>query len=294
MNDRMRKAFLMWSYREDFKGLIMQSLDLIRRCVKDSEKCVVAYSGGKDSTVLLHLALQVDPAMDVFLWDQGQYLMPREVHAEICGNAKKVGAQNFIVESAPIQNDSELVSSPFLWGVSHRAHYAVICRLKRERGWVTQFVGLRSEESCSRKRVCGKPRWGEVYPLDRWGWRDVWAYIVSNNLPYPQLYDVYCPLLGWDRARFVNFFSKRFENFGNPYLDGFFFPQYKNMKKEVKDKLDRDLTKAGLMPSDIQFERYLKRHNIPYSKTEDEWGGVTIIRKNTKNVSDQSNEAEKV
>lgn len=69
---------------------------------------------------------------------------------------------------------------------------------------------------------------GEVYPLDKWGWRDIWAYIVSRELPYPKLYDVYGPLLGWDKARFVNFFSKRFENLGSPYLDGFFFPQFRN------------------------------------------------------------------
>jgi phosphoadenosine phosphosulfate reductase len=227
LNEKEKQMFLAWSHRPEFAVLVQDTLATIKQHV-DAGKCMVAYSGGKDSTVLLHLALQVDPYIDVFLWDQGTYLMPREVHLEILANAKKLGVKNFIVESAKVQNKPEIVFNPDLWGVSHRTHYAVIGKLRRERGWMTQFVGLRAEESCSRKRVCSKPRRGEVYPLDKWGWRDVWAYIVSRDLPYPKLYDVYGPLLGWDKARFVNFFSKRFENFGSPYLDGFFFPQYRN------------------------------------------------------------------
>jgi 3'-phosphoadenosine 5'-phosphosulfate sulfotransferase (PAPS reductase)/FAD synthetase len=229
MDEKTRKTFLLWSKRPEFKAKVDDSTNIIRQYI-DVGKCIVAYSGGKDSTIMLHLALQVDPDVDVFLWDQGSYLMPREVHNEILGNAKKLGCKNLIVESASVQENSGIASNPFLWGVSHRAHYAVIGKLKRERGWQTQFVGLRSEESYSRKRVCSRPRKGEVYPLDCWSWRDVWAYIVSRNLPYPRLYDVYGPLLGWDKARFVNFFSKRFENLGAPYLDGFFFPQYRNQK----------------------------------------------------------------
>ena len=227
MNEKEKQMFLAWSHRPEFAVLVQDTLATIKQHV-DAGKCMVAYSGGKDSTAMLHLALQVCPEIDVFLWDQGMYLMPREVHVEICVNARKVGAKNFIVESAKVQNKPEIVFNPDLWGVSHRTHYAVIGKLRRERGWMTQFVGLRAEESCSRKRVCSKPRRGEVYPLDKWDWRSVWAYIVSRELPYPKLYDVYGPLLGWDKARFVNFFSKRFENFGSPYLDGFFFPQYRN------------------------------------------------------------------
>lgn len=226
MNEKEKQMFLAWSHRPEFTDLTQNTLAVIKRYV-DAGKCMVAYSGGKDSTVMLHLALQVDPEIDVFLWDQGMYLMPREVHNEIVGNAKKMGVKNFIVESAKVQNKPEIVFDPNLWGVSHRTHYAVIGRLKRSRGWMTQFVGLRAEESCSRKRVCSKPRRGEVYPLDKWDWRSVWAYIVSNNLPYPHLYDVYCPLLGWDKTRFVNFFSKRFEHLGSIYVDGFFFPEYR-------------------------------------------------------------------
>ncbi len=227
MDEKTRQMFLLWSKRPEFAKLVVDTTCIIRCYVKKG-KCVVAFSGGKDSIVMLHLALQVDPEIDVFLWDQGSCLMPREVHAEILGNAAKLGVKNLLVGSAPVQENPDLPESPFLWGVSHRAHYAVIARFRRERGWVTQLVGLRVEESCSRKRVCSKPRRGEVYPLDQWSWRDVWAYIVSRDLPYPRLYDVYGPLLGWDQARFVNFFSKRFENLGAPFLDGYFFPQYRN------------------------------------------------------------------
>jgi PP-loop superfamily ATP-utilizing enzyme len=94
LNEKEKQMFLAWSHRPEFAVLVQDTLATIKQHV-DAGKCMVAFSGGKDSTVLLHLALQVDPYIDVFLWDQGPHIMPREVHAEICGNAKTMGAKVF-------------------------------------------------------------------------------------------------------------------------------------------------------------------------------------------------------
>ncbi len=228
MDEKTQRAFTAWSNRADFTKLVIETTMLIRHHV-EHEKCMVAYSGGKDSLAMLHLTLQVQPNIDVFIWDQGSHIMPREVHTEILANAEKLGAKNVIVESLPCQQNPKIRSSPQLWGLSHRWRYQLYAELKKRYCWQTEFIGLRAEESCSRKRVCLKPRTGEVYPLADWSFRDVWGYIISRNLPYPKAYDVYGPLLGWDKARFVNFYSGRFENFGSPYLDGFFFPQFHNI-----------------------------------------------------------------
>lgn len=213
----------MWAGAEEHKAKVTASLKVIRSCVEGG-KCCVAFSGGKDSTVMLHLALSVDPEIDVFHWDQGSRLMPRDIFNEILANAKAIGVRNLIVESWRGSEAMDMQTNPKRWRSAHLFHYLILNKVRKERGWAYQFVGLRSEEGCKRSVVVKRPRAGEAYPVGDWTWLDVWGYIVSHGLPYPKMYDLYCPLLGWDRARFVNFFSMRFENFGSPYVDGFLLP----------------------------------------------------------------------
>lgn len=226
MDEKTRRTFLMWSRRPEFAELVTDTrLHLFELTRKN--KCCVAYSGGKDSTVLLHLALQMQQDIDVFHWDHGSQLIPRPIEAEIIANAKQLGAKNLIIETSPAVERGDMRENWKNW-------YAIFCgtlaRIKQAQGWQLQLVGLRSEESLKRQRKTGKPTKGEAYPLTAWSYLDVWAYIISNKLPYPKVYDIYGPLLGYDKARFVTFFDLEFEKFGSPYLDGFFFPEYRHKK----------------------------------------------------------------
>lgn len=214
----------MWAKTEEYQAKVSASFETIKRHVSKG-KCMVAFSGGKDSTVMLHLALQIDPEIQVFHWDQGPQLMPRDVQEEVLANARSLGAKNLIVESWSGSEAEDMRVNPEKWRTAHMIHYLVLNRIRRQQGWNFQFVGLRKEEGCKRTAICKHPRRGEVYPLADWTYLDVWAYIVSHGLPYPRAYDMYAPLLGWNQARFVNFFSMRFENFGSPYIDGFLLPE---------------------------------------------------------------------
>lgn len=229
MDVQTRKTFLLWSkrpeYREKVTATRIQLYELTRKY-----KCVVAYSGGKDSTVLLDLALKTQPDISVYHWDHGSQLMPREIEKEVIENAYKLGAKNLVVNSSLAVERGDMREN---WKGWYGIFWASLAKKVREYGWEIQLVGLRADESCKRRAKVSNPTKGEVYPLADWGWRDVWAYIVSNNLPYPRMYDVYGPLLGYDRARFVTFFDGEFEKFGSPYLDGFFFPQYRNQKQPI-------------------------------------------------------------
>jgi len=235
MDERTRKTFLMWSKTEEYKIRIDEVSANIKRALSNFDRPFVSFSGGKDSTVMLHLVLQQSPEVLVFHWDYGRYFLPREVETKIIMNIQKIGATNIRVESSTLYEkygrDAVNVLGRVLLG-------QVMPKMKRE-GYDACFVGLRAEEGCKRKTKT-KSLWvyrgeyvgpSEVFPVRNLKWLDVWAYIVSNGLPYPSMYDLYAPLLGWDKARFVTFFDMEFEKFGAPYLDGFLQPQYRFVKK---------------------------------------------------------------
>ena len=215
MNEQWRKTFFLWAKTPEYLELVTDTRIKIYEITR-KKRCYVSFSGGKDSTVLLHLALQSQKKIPVFHWDYGVY-MPREVESEIQANMRVLGAKDVSVETRASQECS--------------AFFGAVHQFMRGKSLEVALVGLRKEESYKRRRkICKQPK-GECYPLADWGWKDIWAYIVSNNLSYPKLYDVYGPLLGWDKAWFVTFFDPEFDSLGASNLDGLFFPQYRNSPK---------------------------------------------------------------
>ena len=81
MNRKWYKTFLIHSHTPEYFAKVNSALDIIRSHYI-SKKSYVSCSGGKDSLVLTHLCLKVDPNIIVFHWDHGSYLMPREVEKE--------------------------------------------------------------------------------------------------------------------------------------------------------------------------------------------------------------------
>lgn len=226
MDRQTKQMFLLWSRQPEYLEKVTVTRAKLYEVTR-KHRCVVAYSGGKDSTVLLDLALKTQPDISVYHWDHGSQLMPREVEKEIIDHAYKLGAKELVVNSSLAVERGDMREN---WSGWYGVFWASLAKKVGEYGWEVQLVGLRSEESSKRRAKVRRPTRGECYPLADWGWRDVWAYIVSNGLPYPSLYDVYGPLLGYDKARFVTFFDGEFEKFGSPFLDGYFFPQYRHRK----------------------------------------------------------------
>jgi 3'-phosphoadenosine 5'-phosphosulfate sulfotransferase (PAPS reductase)/FAD synthetase len=226
LDEHWRKTFLLWSRKQEHAQLVEKTLAGIRSII-DKYRCVVAYSGGKDSTVMLHLALQIDPDVQVFHWDHGSQLMPREFETEIIDNAKRIGAKYLLVKSSSLLERPDARSNYKVW---YLVFWNTLHMTRRAEGWDYQFVGLRKEEGCKRSATIREHRRkGEVYPLEDWKWLDVWAYIVSKDLPYPGIYDRYAALLGYDRARLVTFFDMEFEKYGSLYVDGFLLPGKRNL-----------------------------------------------------------------
>jgi len=232
VDERTRKSFLMWTKTEEYHSRICEAEEIIRKAYEKISRPFVSFSGGKDSTVMLHLVLQQDSNVLVLHWDYGRYYMPREIEAEILANAQKIGAKNIRVETS-IQYEKQKRKAVNVIGRDLIGR--IMPKMKAE-GYDCCFLGLRAEESMKRKRRT--KTWLEyhgehvapanVFPIRRLKWLDVWGYIVSNGLPYPKIYDLYAPLLGWDKARLVTFFDMEFEKLGSPYVDGFLLPGFRN------------------------------------------------------------------
>jgi len=217
---------------------VEQAKSIIRKALEQFRKPYVAFSGGKDSTCLLHLVLQQEPNITVVHWDFGPYKMPREIENQIIENARRLGARDVRVYTSDEYQKGRNASKVF-----ERNFFSSVIPELASKGYDCAFVGLRKEESCGRKnRINANRSLGpikEVWPIQDWSWRDVWAYIFVNNLPYPEIYDVYGAILGWDKSRFASFFDLDLEGIGVPELDGFVLWRFKNIEIRRDDECRR-------------------------------------------------------
>lgn len=203
----LRSVLVEYSRSSEFRALVGRTREYIRDCLEKARKPFVAFSGGKDSTVMLYLVLQEFPDVMVYHWDYGPYLMPREFEREILHNARILGAKNLRVETSALYL-REKRDARNVWG---RVYFGCVLPQLRAEGYDGVFVGIRKEESLRRKRRINAQRWlsgmQEFWPLADWTWMDVWASVWGWNLPYPSVYDRLGPVVGWDRVRFVTFFD---------------------------------------------------------------------------------------
>lgn len=219
MNKYTRKGFMLHSKIIEYKDKLNNSINIIEDAF-DNYNCYVSFSGGKDSTVLTHLALSVDDNCNIWHWDYGDDLMPRSVENEVIENLYNLGAVNIFI------NKREGSGSNTRSG--YKQFFGCIDYNKQYYGWNMGLIGVRKEESINRKnKYVSYFQNGDCYPLLDWTYMDVWAYIVSNNLPYPSMYDVYSDVVGWDNSRFVTFFDPEFESL-NCGLDGVLMSRYRN------------------------------------------------------------------
>lgn len=221
MEKQWIEFFNLWAETEEYHGRIQEAKKVIEKALKNYKNPYISYSGGKDSTVMLHMVLQQKHDISVWHWDYGDQLMPRDIEEEVLNNAGMIGAEEIIV--CKRQGDDARTNS----GPGYKQFFGTLKKLKEKYGWDLGFVGVRQEESRRRTRIY-KSFFKEdnCYPLLKLTWKDIWAYIVSNELPYASVYDKYLKLNGYDQARLVTFFDKEFD-FGM-YVDCVLMPEFRN------------------------------------------------------------------
>lgn len=239
MNNAWRETFLIHSRTTEFHKKVYEADEIIACALRKHQKPYVAFSGGKDSTCVLHLVLQQRPDTMVLHWDYGRYYIPRPIHTEIVANAKKIfdmspsggGKGEEIRLRIETSEKYDQLGKNARNVIGTEMIEKLIPQLIKE-GYDAVFVGLRAQESIKRKLRIKAGRAlsaiPEIWPVQSWSWLDVWAYIVSNNIPYLSYYDRYGPVVGWDKARFTTLFDPEFDKLGASNVDGVLSWRFRN------------------------------------------------------------------
>jgi len=179
MDEAERLMFEGWAKMPQFKRKVEQAKAVIKEALEIAP-AYVAWSLGKDSTVLLHLVQKIKPDIPAISFDHPERELISnyaEVEKEYCDrfNANLVTV-NLVGDHIPVK-----IRQAKLWQT-----------------YPVAFIGLRKEESKKRKLALCK--YGKIHqyingswrvcPLADWQKNDVWSYIVLNNLPYLKAYDL--------------------------------------------------------------------------------------------------------
>lgn len=208
------------------KNVLLAAQERIRTALKSFEKHYIAFSGGKDSTVLLHLvmseAIKRGIKLAVLFIDlEAQYRLTIE-HVENCFNLYSDHIDKFWVCVPLNLRNAVSVYSPFwiCWdksqdwvrdmpkcaitgfnwfypGMEFEEFTPLFGEYFSEGKKTACYVGIRSDESLNRFRSVADT-WAtqitenvsNVYPIYDWKTEDVWTYHGLNpDKPYNNLYE---------------------------------------------------------------------------------------------------------
>lgn len=182
-----------------FRRKVQRAKDVLRRAAEIGQ-VGVSFSGGKDSTVVLHLAREtLGPDVPAAFFDSGAELSstrelvehygvttihPRLTYQEIARYTGKWGYADPVDLGCPFNYGMVMIDEP-------SETFVVRYRLR------VVAMGLRMEESSG--RAWNFRARGELYqrpnrtwyaqPIATWSVDDVWAYIASRGLRYNRAYD---------------------------------------------------------------------------------------------------------
>jgi 3'-phosphoadenosine 5'-phosphosulfate sulfotransferase (PAPS reductase)/FAD synthetase len=236
MNKQDEDLFRTHATLPEYQRVLTQTLTNLRKMNQKFSNISVSVSGGKDSLVMLDLALRVfGKKIWVWHWDFGIFMLPdfeQEVQ-KILIDYFKIPIDRLIIRKRQSCSEDPTIGYKAMFGaISHHVqkHDIDIC-----------LIGLRAEESIKRKHFTKKQiRYNDAvgcfdaFPMAAWQWKDIWAYLVTHRIPYLSSYDHFHKIKPWSEIRFVSFFDPEFEKFGGPEQDKFLFWDHRQKNKTTK------------------------------------------------------------
>lgn len=198
MNALDRASFLAHSRTAPYDRKVEQAHNVVRQWLGLCQAPYASYSAGKDSTVTLAVAREHGDIPAIYADDE--WTLPEtEEHLRTVDNLLRFKSRD--------QHASWLTS----WANDPDAWEGGAPAYARAHGYDGAAIGLRMEENRRRRFQAGKNRepffsekngvW-QCYPLAAWSWKDVWAYILANDLSYNLAYDRLAELgVGYDHSR---------------------------------------------------------------------------------------------
>jgi 3'-phosphoadenosine 5'-phosphosulfate sulfotransferase (PAPS reductase)/FAD synthetase len=184
MNAVERHGFLTHARTKRFARKIRQAHEVIAEALKLAP-AFVSLSWGKDSTVLLHLAQQINPNILAV-----HFSTPCQNLLEDYSGIEKAYCNRFPTNLKTVDIGMEItlpeaVRRQLIW----QSHPVALTGMRAEENPGTRGKHLKSRglivpyKSPELKGVTA------AHPLGFWSWQDVWAYICDRDLPYLPSYD---------------------------------------------------------------------------------------------------------
>ena len=267
-------------YREPLWKKIKMAQRVLNDLFRATDNVAVAFSGGKDSLVALHLALQIKPDIPVLFVNTGiefpeslEYtrqleekwnLNFHEANAKV--NFWKLAEEKGLPvagrgNSTFMRDLSEKSGVKLSNACCHQMKEAPARQFYREHNIEGTITGLRVSESMMRKlnfADYGALRYSSIYktliswPLYAWLDGDIFKYIEKNNLPLNPIYEK-----GYARVGCWPCLQDMF------YKDSRLFTlqdQHPNMYKTVKKKFGKQMMNLLKVWADLEDRNLTEKH----------------------------------
>lgn len=268
-------------YRQPLSKKIKMAERVLNDLFRATDNVAVAFSGGKDSLVALHLALQIKPDIPVLFVNTGIEFPESLKYIEQLKedlNLNNFHEANAKVNFWKLSEEKGLPvagrgNSTFMRDLSdksgvklsnaccHQMKEAPARRFYREHNIEGTVTGLRVSESMMRKlnfADYGALRYSSIYntliswPLYAWLDEDIFKYIAKNNLPLNPIYEK-----GYARVGCWPCLQDMF------YKDSRLFTlqeQHPNMYKTVKKKFGKQMMDLLKVWADLEDRNLTEKH----------------------------------